>query len=518
MQSDKLTIEQKLELEDKPVPPPEFQEVHFETEQVYAAAKESLDFLAALALPTVFKYLFPAVFKVIWEWLLEYAQKTRDFSQLAIGLPRGFGKTMFIKLFVLYCVIFTRKQFILVICGTQTKANNIISDIMGMLNEPNIKKVFGDWKMGVITDRQDLKRFGFRGRNIILMGAGAGSDIRGITLENERPDVMIFDDIQTKEEANSETVSMQIEDWLYSTAMKAKSPHGCIFIFIANMYPTKWSLLRRIKANPTWDKVIVGGILADGTSLWEELQPITQLLKEYARDTAAGRPEVFYAEVLNDETASTNFLLDLTKVPPVPYHLEDIHLGNFIIIDPSNDKANSDNVAIGYFEMHQNTDFVPVPCLREVVSRRLSPLDTINTALEIALRRNCQLIVCEANAYQYSLLFWFNYICQQRGIAGINCVDIYSGILKKSTRILSMFKELIAGEIAVDPSCQPLVWQEARDYKPLKMENVDNILDLLTYAIRTYSTYQSFIESSLTIEMQEYSSVKILTEQENAGY
>ena len=226
----------------------------YQADQVEGLAKESLDFLAALAMPTVFRYLFPEVFKSIWSWLLSYVTKVRDFSQLAIGLPRGFGKTMLIKIFILYCILFTEKKFILIICGTQGKSNNIIADIMSMLSENNVRRVFGDWRLGAITDRQDLKRFGFRGRNIILMGAGAESDIRGITLENERPDVMIFDDIQTREDADSEVISNKIETWMVGTAMKAKSPMGCTFIFVANMYPTKHFLLRKLKSNSSRSK------------------------------------------------------------------------------------------------------------------------------------------------------------------------------------------------------------------------------------------------------------------------
>jgi hypothetical protein len=226
---DKLGLgdpEEVLEMEEP------IKESTFQTDQVEQVAKTSLDFLAALAMPVVFKYLFPPVFKQMWKWLVHHVHLVRDFSQLAIGLPRGFGKTMLIKIFILYCILFTKKRFILIICGTQTKANNIITDVFSMLSERNILKVFGDWKLGEETDRQDLKRFGFRGRNIIVMGAGAQSDIRGITLENERPDVMIFDDIQTREDADSETVSKNLETWMYGTAMKAKSPHGCLFIFL----------------------------------------------------------------------------------------------------------------------------------------------------------------------------------------------------------------------------------------------------------------------------------------------
>src|SRR5438067_2531855 len=79
----------------------------YNREQIEELARTSLDFLAALAMPTVFRYLFPPVFLSIWQWLLSYIHRARDFSQLAIGLPRGFGKTMLIKIFILYCIIFT---------------------------------------------------------------------------------------------------------------------------------------------------------------------------------------------------------------------------------------------------------------------------------------------------------------------------------------------------------------------------------------------------------------------------
>ena len=385
------------EYKEPEIPEEPVKESAFNVAEVEQLAKESLDFLAALAMPVVFRYLFPPVFKSIWMWLLSYVHRARDFSQLAIGLPRGFGKTMLMKIFILYCVLFTKKKFILIICGTQTKANNIISDIMSMLGEQNVKKVFGDWKLGAETDRQDLKRFGFRGRNVIIMGAGAESDIRGITLENERPDVMLFDDIQTREDADSETVSSKLETWMVGTAMKAKSPHGCLFIFIANMYPTKHSLLRKLKHNPTWTKFIAGGILSNGESLWEDLHPIEQLIKDFQNNLAMGRPEIFYSEVLNDENASSNNLIDLSLLPSLPYEQDDVPppAGKFIIIDPSGYKSNSDDTAIGYFEIHDAR-----PVLRKLVATKLSPGDTIRTAIQLGLENNCKLIAIESVAYQ----------------------------------------------------------------------------------------------------------------------
>jgi hypothetical protein len=494
---------------------PEYTEAAFNATEVQDLAKNSLDFLAALALPTVFKYLFPDIFKNIWAWLLQHVHRIRDFSQLAIGLPRGFGKTMVIKLFVLYCILFTRKQFILIICGTQTKANNIINDIMGMLNEQNVKRTFGDWNLGAETNRQDLKKFGFRGRNIVLMGAGASSDIRGITLENERPDVMIFDDIQTREDADSEVISSNLETWMVGTAMKAKSPKGCLYVFIANMYPTKHSLLRKLKVNPTWTKFIVGGILSDGSSLWEDLQPINQLLREFENDLSMGKPEVFYAEVLNDENASVNNYIDISKIPDCPYEGELQHQGNFIIIDPSNDKGNSDFVSIGYFEI-----FEAVPVSKKILEGRFSPGETIINALRLALEKNCRVICVESNAYQYSMLYWFNYIINQYGFqdAGFHCLEIYSGSRSKNTRILEMFKSLLKGELYYTYDTKAQVNSQIVSFNPLKTTNTDGILDLLTYAPKVIELYGDFILSTLTLESQEFDGIPLRSALETSSF
>lgn len=480
-------------------------EAAFNAQEVTDLSKTSLDFLAALAMPLVYEYEFPPVFLSVWGWLKEYVHKPRDFSQLALGLPRGFGKTALMKLFILYCILFTDKKFILIICENTDKAVNILSDVMDMLDEPNIKKVFGDWRLGSETDTQKLKKFGFRGRNIILLAAGADSGIRGITIKNERPDVMLFDDIQSREVAESQVQSENLERWMVGTAMKAKSPRGCMFLFVANMYPTKWSILRKLKQNKNWVKFIAGGILADGTSLWEDLQPIDQLMREYENDLAMGRPEIFFAEVLNDENASSNNLVDLSKLPALPFEEGDIPAGNFIIIDPSTGKVDSDKVAIGYFEVYEG-----YPVLRQLINDRLSPGDTIQEALKLALRYNCRLICSEAVAYQATLNYWFTFITQQMGIIGFEFTEVYPGGFSKNSRILAMFKALAAGEVFVDPAVREEVFLQITQFNPLKRDNVDDILDLLTYANKVLEMYGEYVVSMNVLVQQDNSGIEVL--------
>lgn len=474
-------------------------ETGYRYDEVFKLAKTNMDFFAGLALPLVYKYAFPDLYLQLWALVTGIFYKKRDFSQIALGLPRGFAKTLVIKLLILYAILYTEKKFILVICENEDKAKSILADVEDMLCEDNIRQVFGDWKVSAEAITQVRKKFAFRGKDIILRGAGASTGIRGISEKFARPDLMIFDDIQSREASESELLSKQLETWMTGTAMKAKSPEGCTFLFVANMYPTKGSLLRKLKQNPQWIKFIVGGILSNGESLWEELQPIKQLLVEFQNDLAAGQPQVFYSEVLNDENASVNTAFDISAIPAYPYDEHELITGAYVIIDPATDKANSDMIAI--------TGFVVIngrPVARMITNERLSPGDTIRESLRIAITLGATLIAIESNAYQYSLKYWTEVVFGQLGIYGINVVDIYTGQRSKNTRILEMFKQLVPSitavpgetkdpDIILHPEVKGLVTNEIVGFNPLKTNNVDNILDCLTYAPRVLEQYGHFI-------------------------
>lgn len=471
----------------------------FKTSDIVSAASVSLDFLASLLMPFVFKYLFPPVMVSVWSLLTEAVQKVRDFTQIALGLPRGHGKTTLIKIFIVFCILFTKRKFILVCSSTATLAENILADVADMLNEPNIKRVFGDWRMGMEKDTQEMKKFSYRGRPIILAAIGAEGSMRGLNLKNERPDVMIFEDIQTRENADSKIQSDTLERWMVGTAMKAKSPEGCLFIFIGNMYPTTYCILRKLKDNPNWIKFIAGAILADGKALWEELQPLKQLHRELLNDISMGHPEIFFAEVLNDPDARSTSRIDLSKIQQWSLTERDTPQGKFILIDPATNKKFSDLVSIGQFHVYDQT-----PALMEVDEGNFSPGDTIKHAILMALKSRTRVIGVESTAYQYTLIYWFNQILQQFGLEGaFELVEVYSGSYSKNSRIAAMLKQLGTGEIIVHPSVNTKVLKQAIEWNPLRRENIDGILDLLAYSPKMLELYAPMIALETEFSMDQ---------------
>lgn len=482
-----------------------YNEASYNQDEVIEVAKNNLNMLAGLAMPTIFKFFFPKILLIAWQLLVQAAHKERDFSQLALGIPRGHGKTTLIKLFIIYCILFTKKKFILVIGSKASNAENIIADVIDILNENNIIRLFGDWKLGIEIARQDLKKFGFRGRNITIAAIGAEGSLRGLNIKNERPDVMVFDDVQTAECAESQVQSDSLERWMIGTAMKAKSPHGCLYIFAGNMFAGPNSILKKLKKNPTWIKFISGAILADGTALWPELRSLEELLAELDNDIEMGHPEIFFSEVMNDTEVGINSRVDLSLLKDWPYSEYDLPQGKFIVIDPATDKPGSDLVAIGYFEV-----FDAIPGMRDVLEERLSPGNTIRQALLLALKTGTKVIGCEGTGYQSTLLYWFNEITNGLGLTGFHFVEVHPGSKSKNFRIGTMMKGLMAGEILVHSSVKSQVVTQIINWNPMKRDNVDGILDLLTYTTKMMEDYSYLMATEADFEIQEANSARVI--------
>jgi hypothetical protein len=450
------------------------EEVAVKTEQVADVAKRDFNFLAMLSMSGDFLFNFPAFYLVLFSLLTSFKDTVEKF---AIGIPRGFAKTTFIKVMCVWYVLFSHKNFILIVGASEKKAVNILSDVCDMLSGSNIRRIFGHWDANIEENNQVTKVFHFRGREIIMWAAGAGTSVRGINRKNKRPDVIIMDDIQEREDAPNKELADQLVVWMLSTLMKAASPFGCTYIFIGNMYPQN-SILEKLKNNKQWTSFIVGGITESMESLWEELKPIKNLLDEYESDTLMGHPEVFISEVLNSTEIALASGIDITKIPFMPEYLLSVDAGegSFIIIDPSSGKKNGDDCTINHFELMDGK-----AVLDELAMGTLTPKETIKTAIDMGLKRNTRLIGVEGVAYQSTLLFWFDEYCEENGISGFQFIELSPKGQAKNNRIKKGMVKLLAGEILLHPNVRSLVISQIVDWNPLKVTNTDDIIDPLGY-------------------------------------
>lgn len=441
------------------------------------ACRTSLDFLAAFILTELYEYGYPPILKAMWEIICGSAMKATGKFRYALGIPRGFSKTIMLKLYVVWAVLFSDKKFILVVCATEGHAVNFLSDVADMLDHPNIKTLFGDWRAAIGKDTGALKVFSFRGRNIILAGIGQGGSPRGFNIKYVRPDLIIMDDIQKREDAPNTEMAQEIMVWMLGTLMKACHPRNCTFIFVGNMYPYEGCVLRKLKHSKEWLSLITGAITADAESIWPEHRSIDDLLQELAVDTEQGHPEVFFSEVMNDEEAGTVSGIDVSKIPDCPSHLDvGSAQGGCVIIDPSLGKKKSDDVAIGAVLF-----FDGLPVLRELQVGKFDPGVTIQQATFLAVKYGMRLIVCEEGGYQATLVFWFNHVFTQANVKGIEVRTISPAGMQKNARIRDMLKSWLSGKILVHRDCRAAAIYQTSQWNPLKTNNKDDILDVMAY-------------------------------------
>lgn len=466
------------------------------------ACRQSIDWLAATAAPHIYLYPFPEYYRAIFQILSAAITKERDFSKLALGFPRGFAKSTFLKFVVLWAIQFSGKRNIVIICANDALVKNFIADLALLLDHSNVVQIFGNWRTSAIKTTQTDLEFRLDGRLIKISGAGQGASLRGLVRDGARPDFIVLDDIQTREEADSETISAKILDWLYGTINFLRSPFGCTYVFLANMYPTPHSILKKLANDPEWQTFIASAITESGDSLWEELHPIEQLYADFRSLQSQGKEDIFWAELMNVGDMNSKLSFDPGKLRVAqPADLE-YHQGCYLIIDPSGRKKKSDDTAIGVFRIRDG-----IPYCIHLVSEILTPKQTIFRAIDLATTYGASLIAAEDVAYQESLIFWFEEFLTSQQLGGIMVVGINSGGISKNTRLISVIKSSQAGEIGFTEITARQFSDQATALNPLITNNKDDILDICEYAVKVPKLHGGAI--ALTAPGTEHSGLDI---------
>jgi len=458
-------------------------------DEVISGARTNLDFFASLILTEIYAYGYCSILKAMWSKITISAQRNSGKDRFALGIPRGFSKTILLKLYVVWVILFTDRKFILIVCATEKHAFNFMNDVKMMLSHINIRGIFGTWNAVSAQDSQAITNFTFRNRDIILAGIGAGGSPRGLNINFVRPDIVIMDDIQKKEEAANDDLADGLMVWMLGTLMKACDPHVCTYIFVGNMYPYSGSILRKLKESAEWESIITGAINAEGESIWPEHRSVEDLLEELRVDTEQGHPEVFFSEVMNDEEAGTVSGIDVSKIKSCPEVWDEAGAsGGYVIIDPSLGRKKSDNVAIG---AHLVFDGISV--LWETDEGKWDPGETIQHATLLAMKYNMQLIVVEDVAYQASLVFWFNYIFAQLQITGMHVRTVTTSNQPKAARIRDWLKMLISGKALLHKRVRAGVIYQTTQWNPLKTNNKDDLLDVGAYGHKVLDLHSDVV-------------------------
>lgn len=459
--------------------------------QIIAKMAVDLNFLSRFLLPELSRYEWPWLLVAVWNLIVDCVaelQNKAGEANLGVAIPRGFAKTTFMKLYIVYCILFTRHTFILIVGSVDDNAENILKDVISILSSPQVRTVFGHWDAQKFNDRQDFKHFKFLGKDIILKAKGANTSLRGINVENRRPDIILMDDIQTEENAKSPVESQNLKTWIMSTLLPTVSPEGGINLFVGNSYSYEGAILPLLVKSPEWLTLVLGCILSDGTSLWPELHPVAKLLASYKRDSDMGLEAAWLAQYMNAVDINRANLIDLAKVGGMfAKRWPDLAASSdrcaesaqckYIVIDPSTSKVNADDTAVGLFYA---VDGIAV--LRSVMAASYTPKQLIIKVLALARRESVPIVFVEGVAYQTTLVFWATEFTKSLGMEDtLRWVEVMPERSSKNSRILIMFAQCENGELYIHPDAWIPFKNEASNFDKLKTNNKDNVLDVAHY-------------------------------------
>jgi hypothetical protein len=472
----------------------EIQDVNVALGDAYERGKTDINFFAGLCIPDVCLFALPMFYVAVWSLLTTRTEENLGkLLRFALGLPRGHAKTTFIKIIICWLIVYDKANFILIVCSNSDLAELLLADIHNILLSPNMVSIYGNWRENLAIDSADTKKAAYHNRSVSIVARGWSAGIRGINLQNQRPDVIFCDDVQTRKNDESPTERTNLLTELVGTIFKALAPRGNrLIIYVGNMYSEE-CILNKFKKMSSWVSMVTGAILESSRPLWPELFSIDELMESYYHDEALGLAHIWFAEVMNDPKS-----VALSILPhPVPdCDLSDEDLldpdGSFITIDPAGFRNTSDDNVIVVHLKYQNKGYVV-----KTVKGILDPAEIIEKTITLAIQYNCCLIGVEDVGYQQTLGFWLTFYINKFKITGLTVVPLKPHGRTKESRIRQFIQELYAKTYFLysPETRRDFVWQ-ASTYKIGKKEgNKDDLLDAIAYGLDIRNEYWHLIHT-----------------------
>lgn len=211
-------------------------------EKMVDGTRDERVFLAEHSFGLFAVYYFSNYFKYpLAPYHYEMAQDLHDLLDGKIRecgwiMYRESAKTTFAKLFVIWCIAFKKKKYINVDAFDKENAERILFDVAYELT--NNKKLAADFptlfsKRRGIDDIKQNRISNFVTENGIRVEAHSTQEsVRGRVHLDQRPDLLIADDIETNKTKDSEAYTKQVRDHI-SEALAGMSPDGSI-LYLGN--------------------------------------------------------------------------------------------------------------------------------------------------------------------------------------------------------------------------------------------------------------------------------------------
>lgn len=456
-------------------------EVDVERAEIQGALRESGELFIETMLGEELTSPVPLFHKEVWQLMTNTAV-----GRVLLAIPRDHAKTTLAKLAVVWYFRYTSHRFCAYVANTNSRAKDACRDIMGFIKSPNFKAIYGSPRIIKESETESIWIFeipvdGGRVKKCILRAIGGNQSMRGINVDNQRPDIAVVDDLEDDDNTGSETLQKNLDRWVFGPFIKALARQKKI-IWLGNML-AKTSLLARLSMNPKWNPVVFGCLVKDPDSnmivpLWADRWSMEELIEDFNEYRDLGLMETWMCEMMNMPGHGQNgFSLSHMYMiePPMP----DETTAAWLILDPAfGEKETNDDSSITAHVIRDDG----LPVVVEDVTGRFTEAELFDIMLRLARKWNAWAWGIEAVAAQKLLISMFNIFMNLKLVPNhIELIPLISGRGDpKISRIKAFIGLMGKKEYAIANTMLTFVTQ-AMEYNMTKKNNRDDLLDSCAY-------------------------------------
>lgn len=411
-----------------------------------------------------------------------------EIDRLVLAIPRAHAKTTLAKLAAVWYLLFSDFRFILYVSGSHELVVPYVNDIAGFFESDNFIAVFGEVEWLKKQDGIGVYKFKIPslGKTCILRGLGAGQRIRGINVDNERPQLAICDDLEGDDDVANEAVHRKHLKWFYGQFLKCLNQFKNKIIVSGNLL-AKTSILYKLLTSERWRSYLYGAIRADGEPLWPDLWPVEKLRLDFIEYQEAGMAEKWFAEMMNQPTAEGGGLIRAEEIAFLPPMLVGDARYGFVTVDPAvSPERWADRAAIIVHAWNDEAQKWQI--VETHAARGMDVIEIFKTAIDLASKWGFRVIGVEASAMQAALAKVFVFLQGIFNVQQYQFVPISSGNIAKNVRIAawSALLKQSAGKNSQYALTygEFIIVQQLLNYEPAKKKNDDDVIDACAYGVQ----------------------------------
>lgn len=231
-----------------------------------------------------------------------------DSQKVAIAAPRGWGKTSISALAYLgRKILFRYTGFICYINKSHDAASLQTENLRReLVTNRTVKAFFGDIKQREVNSSEFDEVFSKKAwvaYDTLVWPRGAGQQVRGVLFRNDRPGVILVDDLEDPERIENEDYRNQLYSWLYADVLKAVPRVGpeskkWKIVYIDTLKHED-SVMQRLLDSDEWDSIRLEACDDDFKSTAPDFMSDSDIATEWQQHIDAGQTDVFFRELRN---------------------------------------------------------------------------------------------------------------------------------------------------------------------------------------------------------------------------